>query len=685
VEFTFGYHPRFDELIPPWRAIAGPTVLVAAKIERYRQLFVPRVMLDVLLRSEAGLHPLLLCEVEPGSLRLPEALREAGDLPQRVIATLGDWIAERLASETAQLTIFDRSPAYLALAQRPDGAAVPGLAAYGRLFDICDRYRAVKPFASGRRVIELGAGSGFGLHLLRACARSVQRADPAPEDVDLALGFERAPAGATAELVIAFGVAPDAVAPTYARARALCGPHGIVAISALEPGGAQALAALGFAAAPLVRVAADTAPPLAEALAVIVPPQPAAHVAAPDPPPRAAIAASARPLRVLFALRPSAAVTFGGDVVQVRNTAAALVRRGHDAQVTQERAFDPAGFDIVHFSNITSPFETIEQMNSIAGFRGAVVLMPIFTDHADETALAIRAQSALFGAPSDSDALRAFLDGFAARTIEIEVDFLGRTVLPSERVEMAPNYLVTQREIARRSDFLIANAHAEVHRFYRYIDPSIPYAVAPSAIDPALYRPEAAAAFRSVFALEEYVLLTGRIEPRKNQALLLYALRESGRNVVLIGRNADAAYGAVVRAYLGRRTFVFHHMPEAELAGAIAAARVVALPSFDEVVSLSSLNAAACEASLVLTRQSYEHEYFRDDAEYCDPSDYRSIAAAVDRAWTTHDERLERRRELSARVRREYTWDRSAEATEAAYYRVLAFNPRGRARIARAG
>jgi glycosyltransferase involved in cell wall biosynthesis len=681
VPFTFGYHPRFDEVMPPWRPIAGPATLVAAKIERYGQLVVPRTYLDVLLRSDAGLHPLLMCEVEDGAVRLPEALRAAGDLPQRVIEALEPWITERLATQEAQLTIFDQSPGYLAIAQRPDGPVVPVLVAYGRLFDAFERYRAIKPFASGKHVVELGAGSGFGLDLLRECTRSIERGDAAEDDLDLALGFTRAREGAPCDMVIAFGVAPEDVAATYARARALCGPSGIVALGAREPGGAAALAAIGLPAAPIVRVAADFAPPLAESLALVMA-APPAPLAAPTVAAAGTITVAARPLRVLFPLRPSAAASFGGDVVQVRNTAAALERRGHHTQVITDAAFDPAGFDIVHFSNMTAPFETLGQMQSIAGFSGAVVLMPIFSDHADETALAIRAQSALFGTPKDAADLETLLLSFAARAFSIEVD--GRTVTPADRLEMAPNYLAAQREIARRTDFLIPNAHAEAHRFYRYIDPTIPYAVAPSAIDPTLYRPEAAAAFRAVFSLGDYVLLTARLEPRKNQAMLLHALRERGRNVVLIGKSADPAYSAVVRAYLGRRTFLFHHMPEAELAGAIAAARVVALPSFDEVVSLSSLNAAACEASLVLTRQSYEHEYFRDDADYCDPSDYRSIAAAVDRAWDTHDERADRRRELSARVRRDYTWDRSAEATEAAYYRVLAFNPRGRARIARA-
>ena len=149
------------------------------------------------------------------------------------------------------------------------------------------------------------------------------------------------------------------------------------------------------------------------------------------------------------------------------------------------------------------------------------------------------------------------------------------------------------------------------------------------------------------------------------------------RKLVIIGANVDPLYGFFAQVYARENVIFLPQMPEVELAGAYAAARVFVLPSWDEVVSMSALNAALSGPSLVLTRNGFEHEYFLDDAEFCDPADAASIEAAIEAAWSSHEARSERRGALIERVREEYTWEISAEATERAYYRVLAHNPRG--------
>jgi glycosyltransferase involved in cell wall biosynthesis len=247
---------------------------------------------------------------------------------------------------------------------------------------------------------------------------------------------------------------------------------------------------------------------------------------------------------------------------------------------------------------------------------------------------------------------------------------------------MHPGYTALQKEVVARSDYLIANAQSEIHRIYRYLDNSVPAAVVPSSADPQIYGRHRRPAFVERYGLEDFVLITGRIERRKNQLATIYALRgRPERTLVCIGKNIDAIYGMSVRAYAGGRVVFLPHVPQTELAAAYAAARVVALPSWDEVVSLTSLNGAISEAALVLSRNGYEHEYFGDMAEYCDPGNVDDIAAAIDRAWERYEARAADREQLAERVRREYNWDRSAELTEAAYYRVLADNPRGRLRV----
>jgi glycosyltransferase involved in cell wall biosynthesis len=108
------------------------------------------------------------------------------------------------------------------------------------------------------------------------------------------------------------------------------------------------------------------------------------------------------------------------------------------------------------------------------------------------------------------------------------------------------------------------------------------------------------------------------------------------------------------------------------LAGAYAAARVHALPSWGEICGLVNLEAAACGAAVVTGTQGYELEYLTDLADYCDPSDVNSIQTTVQTAWDRYPRDVARREKLRVRVRDRFTWEASARATFEAYCRVLA-------------
>ncbi|GAC1593418.1 MAG: hypothetical protein NVS3B28_23340 [Candidatus Velthaea sp.] len=674
------FHPRNAQLVPPVGALDPNGAVLAIKLENLELAGVVRTGLDILVRSGEQLQILAFGEIDGVRAVFPEAYRSHATAIAAIVDRLEEWFDAHLGDELPMLYFLVSDDALEALARDESGyAVVPGLADYDRLVSICDRYRAIAGYAAGRSVLDLSKSLGYGAHILAAVgATRLSVVADAPNGVLVdQLGIAPRAAAERADLVVCFGVDSASIEAALDRCRPYLEDGGLIALGVRGPDAGAALQRAGLAGSPIARIAGDTHPPLDEYL-TIVGLDATEEDAAPAPP----VTVSRRPLRILFVLRPSAGKTFGGDVVQVRQTAAGLARRGHDAAVTTALAFDPSGYDVVHFSNLTIPRETLAQMQNVRGFPGAIVTMPIFTDHADETAWALQLQTALFARPNDTAQLEAYLEHFAQRQFTVTLPLYGRDIGAGERIEMDRDYLAMQLEICRRSDYFIANAHAEMHRVYRFLDPTIPYAVAPSAIDPVIYHPERAEEFRKRYHLGEFALLPGRFEARKNQLMLLAALRGSGIQTVFIGRSYETPYGDLVRSYLGEKTIVLRHMSETDLAGALAAARVVVVPSYDEVVSLTSLNAAACGASIVLTRQSYEHEYLRDDAEYCDPVNVASVRDAVHRAWNTHDERLERRLELSRRVRSEYTWDRAAEATEEAYYRVLASNPRARARIA---
>ena len=681
---TLATHPRFPGYLPPLPERFTDVRLVSVKVEPAPAPLPPAAFFDVVLADGDGLYVVPFVERRNGVTIVPEAYASHEALFTAIEPQLRALDQRFEQSRQASLELFanDADVAAWAPVQSTDGTIVPGLAAYGILFDLLDRYRFAATLCHGRSVLDLRAGSGYGAVVLGG-RPSRYAASPDDEASQRALArFRFAPQQAPpdADVVLAFAVAPDRVDAFVDEARSRLRNDGIAIITSLGEAGRDALTACGLDARPMTRPGLD---PLAmrDVVAIVEPKRVFASAPVETP-----ARVTPRPLSVLFVLRPSGNRAFGGDVVQVRETVNALRARGHRVELSLDEApVVPEGIDIVHISNLTSPDETLPQAKAVSRAGVPVVMMPIFIDHADETVWGMQAAFDALRYAATVDEVRINQSAVAERRMTIGRHDGQQLQPPPARTDLGQGYTAKQKEILRYVDFLIANAYSEIYCIQRHLATTIPFSIAPSCCNPALYFPERAGEFEKRYNLRDFILSTGRIEARKQQlTLMMLARRWPDRPVVLIGRNADVGYGAMLRLCWTENVVVIPHMAEEELAGAYAAARVVAMPSWDEVVSLSSVNAAACAASLVLTRNGFEHEYMRDDALYCDPGDVENIANAIDRAWRTHDERREQRMALSERVRREYTWARSAEATEEAYYRFLAtFTPRepGRDRV----
>jgi glycosyltransferase involved in cell wall biosynthesis len=99
-----------------------------------------------------------------------------------------------------------------------------------------------------------------------------------------------------------------------------------------------------------------------------------------------------------------------------------------------------------------------------------------------------------------------------------------------------------------------------------------------------------------------------------------------------------------------------------------ARAKVHVMPSWGEVASIVNLEAASCGMQIVAGDRGSELEYLGDCAEYADPADPESIAAAVASALSRPPR--ERGDALDLRVRN-LTWRRSAELTLLGYKQIL--------------
>ncbi|HEY0394384.1 MAG TPA: glycosyltransferase family 4 protein [Candidatus Elarobacter sp.] len=358
-------------------------------------------------------------------------------------------------------------------------------------------------------------------------------------------------------------------------------------------------------------------------------------------------------MRALLVVRPDAAVRPGGDIVHAERTAEGLRALGADVDLVASDAPDARGYDVAHVFGVFEPATARKQIDAVRARDTPLVLSPIWLD--------LRALFAT--APHLERALAERTPAAAERRLE----WLRRnqTGLPwrGSVARNADQRLEAQRALVLAADVVLPASEVEAYLYgERLRVSSVPFVVAPLGVDDdafAVERPRARSG----------VLCAGRVEPKKNQAALLFALRDVDVDVTLVGDTYDARYLALCKRWATPRTRFAGHTERDGVLRMMARAAVHAHPSWLESPGLSSLEAAAAGARIVTGDRGCEREYFGADVDYADPADPATIRAAVLRALARpprdRGDALERR--LGA-----YTWQRTAKATLEGYARAIA-------------
>jgi glycosyltransferase involved in cell wall biosynthesis len=365
---------------------------------------------------------------------------------------------------------------------------------------------------------------------------------------------------------------------------------------------------------------------------------------------------------VLINSREDAEQNPGGDTVQAFKTKSALEALGVEVEQARPEAADNLPeCDLAHIFNIQMPATAWEVFQAVQKTGKPVVLSPIFWE--------------VYGLWYELAAAERALWRGATR-------LLGRRLTRriyiawQERKAPASREWQLQREMLLRSVRLLPNSQSEAAQLERMFALRGASAgkvdVVPNGIDPALYQtpPEPSQAFWKQYALRDFVLQVGTINPVKNQLGLIEALYDLPLPLVIIGHTMSAYrnYAQECRALGARRgnTVFIDHLPYEQLPGIYALAAVHALPSWRETPGLVSLEAAAAGCRIVSTSIGSARDYFGEMAHYCDPYNRRSIRAAVEAALCSPSAPALRQHVLS-----HYTWDHAAQATLSAYKRAL--------------
>ena len=215
--------------------------------------------------------------------------------------------------------------------------------------------------------------------------------------------------------------------------------------------------------------------------------------------------------------------------------------------------------------------------------------------------------------------------------------------------------------------------------------PSVPVHVVPHGVDHERFRPEAPGGEAADDALLDrlgvgrpYIAFVGTIEPRKSVDRLVRAfdrMAVAHPDLLLVlaggaGWGNDAVDEAIASARFGDRVRRTGYVPDDVVPALLRRAAAVAYPSAEEGFGLPALEALACEAPLVTTRDSVMEETVGGAALLVPAGDSEALAGALD-MLVRGDAGLRARRLAGRAIAARHTWEASAAGHVAVYREAL--------------
>jgi len=359
---------------------------------------------------------------------------------------------------------------------------------------------------------------------------------------------------------------------------------------------------------------------------------------------------AARGPRVLFQGRANLFAHPDDDTDVARRLMTELARLGADVRFSPAQVI-PAGTDVVHAIGLTTP-ETRRAAEEAERARVPFVVTTLYAD------------TARFGAPANAAAalFRLGIDPRGGQRVALDRQALAAAVAASG--DGSPAAAPADGRVAELARVLLCCGPSERRRVQADHPLGrdvrvIPFGADPETIEPAV----APGAFGATYGVRDFVLCVGRLEAHRNQLMLLEALREDGRAVVLVtgGFSYDPDYARLCAAFRRRgATLLVDDVPVPLLEAASREAAVHCTASWYELPGLAALAAARLGTPVAAASWGAIADYLDGTIAYCEPDDPESIRRAIETARGLDPA-------PAAEQARQFTWARSARETLALY------------------
>lgn len=369
-------------------------------------------------------------------------------------------------------------------------------------------------------------------------------------------------------------------------------------------------------------------------------------------------------MRVLLQSRVDLFDVTGGDTQQVKELHNSLNRLGIEANISTELEPDLSRYDLVHIFNITRIHDSLVQSLNATKQGKPIVLSPIHHKLAEINNYERYGRTGVL----------SFVNHFFRSVNQREyIKSVARFIKdPRQRRAIWKMWEVgfrnSQNLVLELSKVWAVLAEAEASQIELDFGIKRRHFVTPNGVNAAELN-KSKEFPKQLINIKKYVLSVGRIEDRKNQLNLIKALEGTGLTLVLVGSvnsNHRPYWSEIKKEIKNKEWVIYLGQVEHKMLGQIYShAKVHALPSWYEVVSLSTLEASLMGCNIVTSDRGYIREFLGDLAWYSQPDDINSIRSAVVQAFNSPQSG-----KLIPRIKG-LTWENSARETIKAYKAAL--------------
>lgn len=378
-------------------------------------------------------------------------------------------------------------------------------------------------------------------------------------------------------------------------------------------------------------------------------------------------------MKILMQNRYDALINKGGDSYQMIYTKKYLEQNGVQVNISTELTPNLENYDIIHLFNITRVHETYVQFKNAKKKNKKVVLSPIYHSINDIRNYERKNLTGLHGF-----IVKLFKDTNKIQLIKtLYYTYKYPSTWYSWITQVRKGYTGQQKELLKNADYILPNSELEMksikEELFNSENVKLKYDIVYNGIENIIYEESTRILdWLKINEIKDFVLCSGRIEPRKNQLTVIQALKNDEIKIVFAGA-LNKMHHSYSKEFLkqvrqNRNLFYIGEVKRDEIMTLNKYAKVSVLASWFETTGLVGLESGITGCNVVVTEKGYAREYYREYAWYCNPESLPSIRDSVISAYNAPrgSKQLEEHIQQMG-----LTWEQAAKKTAEIYKKIL--------------